>query len=194
MVRSSVGDGSRGRSRDHPGSSRPGSLTQPRLVNNWIIIIIALAALLGPLAALAVAGSPVLQRGLPRAYFLPLRFERWGSGRCYRWLGVRRFKYWIPFSGDRVAQRTGRHPLRQGKLPETLDAAFQNTGQGRVGEGGGWSSTGGGEPERGIDGVVRPEGQKRLAGSGPIAQPARVKFWEDRPLARTSIRSCRARR
>ena len=96
-------------------------------MSNWVIIVTALAALLGPLAALAMAGSPVLRRGLPRWYFLPFRFERWGSGRCYRWLGVRRFKYWIPFSGDRVALRTGRHPLRQGKLPETLDAAFQNT-------------------------------------------------------------------
>ncbi len=96
-------------------------------MNNWIIILIALAALLGPLAALALAGSPVLRRGVPRWYLLPFGFERWGSGRGYRWLGVRRFKYWLPFSGDRVALRTGRHPLRQGRLPETLDAAFQNT-------------------------------------------------------------------
>ena len=55
------------------------------------------AATLGPLLAFAVAGSPVMTRAVPCWYLLPFGFERWRSGGCYRWLGVRQFKYWLPW-------------------------------------------------------------------------------------------------
>lgn len=96
-------------------------------MKTWIVILTVMAAGFGPLLAFAVAGSPALTRRLPRWYLLPFGFERWRSGRCYRWLGVRQFKYWLPWSGDWILRRTGKHPLRQGKRQAMLDAAFQNT-------------------------------------------------------------------
>lgn len=92
-----------------------------------MIILTVAPALLGPLIAFSVSGSWALTRGLPRWYLLPFGFERWRCGRCYRWLGVRWFKYWLPWSGDWIARRTGRHPLRQGKRQAMFDKAFQNT-------------------------------------------------------------------
>ena len=96
-------------------------------MKTWIIILTALAALVGPLLAFAFAGSPVMTRAVLRWYFLPFRFERWRAGRCYRWLGVRQFKYWLPWSGDWIVRRSGKHPLWQGKRQAMLDVAFQNT-------------------------------------------------------------------
>jgi hypothetical protein len=96
-------------------------------MKTWVIIATALAAGLGPIAAFLVARSSMIHRRLLRWYLMPFSFERWRSGCCYRWFGVRWFKYWLPFSGDWVARRTGRHPLRRGKRQAMLDAAFQNT-------------------------------------------------------------------
>jgi hypothetical protein len=62
-------------------------------MNTWIVILTASAAGLGPVAAFLVARSSLISRRLPRRYLMPSGFEQWQSGRCYRWLGVRWFKY-----------------------------------------------------------------------------------------------------
>lgn len=84
-------------------------------------------AVLGPLLAFAIAGLSAMTRGLPRWYLRPFGFERWRSGRCYRWLGVRQFKYSLPWSGDSIVRLTGKPPLRQGKHQAMFDKAFQDT-------------------------------------------------------------------
>lgn len=96
-------------------------------MQTWIVIITVAVAVLGPLLAFAIAGLSAMTRGLPRWYLRPFGFERWRSGRCYRWLGVRQFKYWLPWSGDWIVRRTGKHPLRQRNHQTMLDKAFQDT-------------------------------------------------------------------
>jgi hypothetical protein len=96
-------------------------------METWIAIVSATAAGVAPVAAFLVARSSLINRRLPRWYLMPSGFEQWRWGRCYRWLGARWFKYWLPFSGDWIAHRMGWQPLRKGKRQAMLDQAFQDT-------------------------------------------------------------------
>jgi len=96
-------------------------------MKTWIAVVSATAAGLCPVAAFVAARSSVVKHRLPRWYLLPFSFECWRRSRVYCWLGVRWFKYWLPWSDDRVIRRSGKHPLRQGERQAMIDKAFQNT-------------------------------------------------------------------
>ncbi len=44
-------------------------------------------------------------------YFTPKQIEKWRNGKIYEWLGVHKYKKYLPTMGDIVSRKLGWHPI-----------------------------------------------------------------------------------